>query len=61
MFVDDVAVAALPPMLSPLAVPVMFVPTSALRVPKAGVTSVGLFANTTLPLPVVDVLEAAVS
>lgn len=48
----DVAVAALPPMLKPEAVPVMFVPTKAEGVPKAGVTSVGLLDNTTLPEPV---------
>jgi hypothetical protein len=34
------------------AVPVMFVPTSAEGVPNAGVTNVGEFDNTTLPVPV---------
>ena len=34
------------------AVPVMFVPTKALGVPRAGVTSVGLVARTTEPEPV---------
>ena len=34
------------------AVPVMFVPTRADGVPKAGVTSVGLFDSTLLPVPV---------
>jgi hypothetical protein len=47
-----VTVAALPPMLSPAAVPVMFVPTSAEGVPSAGVTRVGLVANTADPVPV---------
>lgn len=51
-FVALVAVAALPPMLKPAAVPVMFVPTSAEGVPSAGVTKVGLLDNTTLPVPV---------
>jgi hypothetical protein len=45
-------VAALPPILSPAAVPVMFVPTSAEGVPKAGVTRVGLVDSTLLPEPV---------
>ena len=47
-----VAVAAFPPMLSPAAVPVMFVPTKALGVPRAGVTKVGDVANTARPVPV---------
>jgi hypothetical protein len=51
-FVAFVAVAALPPMLKPAAVPVMFVPTKAEGVPSAGVTKVGLLDNTTLPVPV---------
>ena len=55
------AVAALPPIDKPAAVPVMLVPTKALGVPNAGVTNVGDVANTTLPEPVVDALEAAVS
>ena len=50
--VADVAVAALPPMLRPAAVPVMFVPTKAVGVPRAGVTSVGLVLKTVLPVPV---------
>jgi hypothetical protein len=41
------------PAVSPAAVPVIFVPTRAEGVPKAGVTRVGLVANTTAPLPVV--------
>jgi hypothetical protein len=51
-FVASVAVAALPPILKPAAVPVMFVPTKAEGVPKAGETKVGLSDNTTLPVPV---------
>lgn len=51
-FVASVAVAALPPMLNPDAVPVMFVPTKADGVPKSGVTRVGLLDSTTLPVPV---------
>lgn len=51
-FVAFVAVAALPPMLKPAAVPVIFVPTSVEGVPKLGVTNVGLLDNTTLPVPV---------
>lgn len=54
-FVALVAVAALPPMLNPAAVPVMFVPTKADGVPKLGVTRVGLLDSTTLPVPVEDV------
>ena len=34
-------------------VPVIFVPTSVLGVPRAGVTSVGLVDITTLPVPVI--------
>ena len=40
------------PAVNPAAVPVMLVPTSADGVPSAGVTSVGLVANTRDPLPV---------
>ena len=40
-FVASVAVAAFPPILRPEAVPVMFVPTKAVGVPRAGVTKVG--------------------
>jgi len=40
------------PAVKPDAVPVIFVPTSAEGVPNAGVTSVGEFDNTTLPVPV---------
>jgi hypothetical protein len=40
------------PAVRPAAVPVMFVPTNALGVPRAGVTSVGLVANTSDPVPV---------
>ena len=47
-----VAVAAFPPIFKPAAVPVMFVPTNAEGVPKAGVTKVGEFDKTTLPVPV---------
>ena len=47
-----VAVAAFPPMFSPAAVPVMFVPTKALGVPRAGVVKVGDVANTARPVPV---------
>ena len=58
-FVASVAVAALPPILKPAAVPVMFVPTKADGVPRAGVTNVGLVANTTAPVPVSSVKAAA--
>ena len=54
--VDVVAVAALPPMLNADAVPVMFVPTNAEGVPRAGVTSVGDVDITTLPVPVIALL-----
>ena len=40
------------PAVSPAAVPVMFVPTRADGVPRAGVTNVGEFDRTTLPVPV---------
>ena len=40
-------------------VPVIFVPTNALGVPKAGVTKVGEVAKTTEPLPVVAVTLSA--
>lgn len=42
------------------AVPVMFVPTKAEGVPRAGVTRVGLVASTTAPEPVVVAAEIAV-
>ncbi len=45
------AVVALPE-VKPAAVPVMFVPTKADGVPRAGVTSVGLVLRTVLPVPV---------
>ena len=60
-FVAVVAVAALPPIDKPDAVPVIFVPTKADGVPKAGVTNVGLVAKTTLPLPVELVSVGAVA
>jgi hypothetical protein len=47
-----VAVAALPPIDRPDAVPVIFVPTNALGVPNAGVTKVGDVLRTTEPDPV---------
>jgi len=40
------------PAVKPDAVPVIFVPTNADGVPKAGVTKVGEFDNTLLPVPV---------
>jgi hypothetical protein len=43
------------PAVKPEAVPVMFVPTKAEGVPKAGVTKVGLVANTKEPVPVSSV------
>jgi hypothetical protein len=43
------------PAVRPEAVPVMFVPTKADGVPKAGVTKVGLVANTKEPVPVSSV------
>ena len=46
------------PAVSPEAVPVIFVPTRAEGVPKAGVTSVGLFANTSDPDPVSSLTAA---
>ena len=57
--VARVAVAALPPILKPAAVPVMLVPTKAEGVPSAGVTSVGLVAKTAEPVPVSSVKAAA--
>ena len=54
-----VAVAAFPPILSPAAVPVIFVPTSVEGVPRFGVTNVGLVANTAAPVPVSSVNAAA--
>ena len=47
------------PAVSPAAVPVMFVPTSADGVPRAGVTNVGDVANTSAPEPVSSVTAAA--
>ena len=47
------------PAVRPAAVPVMFVPTKAEGVPKSGVTSVGLVANTNAPVPVSLVTAAA--
>ena len=47
------------PAVKPDAVPVIFVPINAEGVPKAGVTSVGLVANTLAPLPVSSVKAAA--
>ena len=46
------------PAVKPAAVPVIFVPTSADGVPKAGVTSVGLVPNTNAPVPVSSVTAA---
>jgi hypothetical protein len=43
------------PAVRPEAVPVMFVPTKADGVPRAGVTKVGLLANTKEPVPVSSV------
>jgi hypothetical protein len=43
------------PAVKPEAVPVMFVPTKADGVPRAGVTRVGLVANTKEPVPVSSV------
>ena len=51
--------AALPPIDSPEAVPVILVPTRAVGVPNAGVTKVGEVANTALPVPVSSVKAAA--
>ena len=51
-----VVAPTVPLMLKLVAVPVMFVPTSALGVPSAGVTSVGLVARTLLPVPVLVTL-----
>jgi hypothetical protein len=47
------------PAVRPAAVPVMFVPTKADGVPRAGVTSVGLVANTLAPDPVSSVSAVA--
>lgn len=47
------------PAVRPAAVPVMFVPTSADGVPRAGVTKVGEVANTRAPEPVSLVTAAA--
>jgi hypothetical protein len=47
------------PAVRPDAVPVMFVPTKADGVPKAGVTRVGLVANTRAPVPVSSVTAAS--
>lgn len=49
----------MPPIDKPAAVPVMFVPTKADGVPSAGVTRVGLVANTRAPEPVSSVTAAA--
>jgi hypothetical protein len=46
------------PAVKPEAVPVMFVPTNALGVPRAGVISVGDVANTAEPVPVSSVNAA---
>ena len=54
-----VALVVTLPAVKPAAVPVMFVPTNALGVPRAGVTSVGLVANTNEPVPVSSVTLAA--
>ena len=51
---NAVASAAVPPMFSAAAVPVMLVPTNADGVPRAGATNVGEVDKTTLPVPVVD-------
>ena len=47
------------PAVRPGAVPVMFVPTRDDGVPRAGVTRVGLVANTNAPLPVSSVTADA--
>jgi hypothetical protein len=54
-----VAVAALPPIFSAVAVPVTLVITPEAGVPRAGVTSVGLVAKTFAPDPVSLVSAAA--
>ena len=46
------------PAVRPEAVPVMFVPTRADGVPRAGVTRVGLVANTKEPVPVSSLTAA---
>ena len=57
--VDGVEAPTVPLMLNAVAVPVMFVPTRAVGVPNAGVTSVGLVANTLAPVPVSSVSAVA--
>ena len=47
------------PAVKPEAVPVMFVPTNADGVPRAGVTRVGLVAKTRTPLPVSSLITPA--
>jgi len=54
-----VAVAAFPPIFNAVAVPVTFVITPEAGVPKAGVTNVGLVANTAAPVPVSSVSAVA--
>jgi len=54
-----VAVAAFPPIFNAVAVPVTLVITPEAGVPKAGVTSVGLVANTKEPVPVSPVTADA--
>ena len=50
-----VVAPTVPLMLKDVAVPVMFVPTNADGVPRAGVTKVGEFDNTTFVVPVLVV------
>ncbi len=57
--VDGVEAPTVPLMLNAVAVPVMFVPTRAVGVPNAGVTSVGEVANTATPVPVSSVNAVA--
>ena len=47
------------PAVNPDAVPVIFVPTNADGVPRAGVTSVGLVAKTRAPVPVSSETEVS--
>jgi hypothetical protein len=54
-----VAVVAFPPIDNAEAVPVMFVPTRVVGVPKFGVTKVGLVANTAAPDPVSSLTAVA--
>lgn len=54
---DTVSVAR--PAVKPAPVPVIFVPTSADGVHRAGVTKVGLVANTNAPLPVSSLITQA--